>query len=241
MQESATHNKRDLITKAKSSQFVVVIVASIVVSASLIGIKILWEQRSYQAEIISAKTTARNQLEANIEAVEQLKIEFADLEKSDVTSSLVLDALPSKYDFPALATSIEKISTLSGVGLESFVGDDLTASVVNSDGQPVPVEIPFTVSITGSYETIQKFIENMQKSIRPFQIKEMKLEASDNGIQANIRMSTYYMPGTSLDIRKQSIVSGSAATVLVDPANPNATVAPTTDLPPGVDASGVPQ
>ncbi len=238
MADFGISNKRELIQKAKSSQFLIVIIASVVVSASLIGTKILWAQRSYQAQIIDAKNEANETLESNIAAVEELGKSFDELEKSDITSSLVLDALPSKYDFPALVTTMEKLATLSGVEMLSFVGDDLTASSVNTEGQPSPVPMPFSVRVGGSYTNIKRFVTNMQKSIRPFNFEEMKIEAGESGVEVDFKMTTYYMPAKSLEIRKRSITSGGAPA----PTDPNgAPVTTQGDVSAGVDTSGVQQ
>lgn len=242
MADALIHNKRDLIQKARSSQFAVIIIASVIIAASIIGIKILWAQRSYQATIIDKKAKASDQLEANIAAVAKLEDEFKKLESSQINSGLVLDALPSKYDFPALATSIEKMTAISDVELDSFVGEDLSASSVGSQGQPVAVEIPFSVSVLGSYENIMKFVDNMQKSIRPFNIIEMSIQASGEGnLQADFRMKTYYLPSKSLEIRKESVSSGApAAATTPAPAAAPATSAPAaSDVPAGVNAPGV--
>lgn len=242
MAEFGINSKRDLIEKAKSSQFFIVIIASIVVSASIIGTKILWTQRSYQAQIIDAKSEADDKLDQNIKAVSGLKEEFDKMERSTITSSLVLDSLPSKYDFPALLTTIEKMTALSGVGLKTITGQDLTASAVNTEGQPVPIAMPFTVSIGGSYDDIKKFVANMNKSIRPFQIDEIKIDASEGGIEVEFKMTTYYMPSKSLEIRKTNITSGSAPASAATTGAAGSQTPATTDVPAGVDATaGVPQ
>jgi Tfp pilus assembly protein PilO len=238
MADKQSGQKRQLIEKAKSSQVVVIIVASVIVSASIIGIKILWEQRGYQSEIITAKEAAANQLEANIAAVDQLEQEFVKLENSDVNSALVLDALPSKYDFPALATSIEKLAALSRVEMSSFSGEDQTGTAINSSGSPVPVEIPFTVSVSGSYENVQLFMQNLQKSIRPFAIDEMSIEASETGIQMSISAKTYYQPAKNLEIRKKTITTDGSQSAATQPSGTAGAPGQTpTGIAPGADSS----
>lgn len=238
-------NKRDLITKAKSSQFLVVIVASVIVSASLIGIKILWGQRTFQQRIISAKTDARDQLEDNLKAIEELKKEFNKLESSKINSNIVLDALPSKYDFPALATSIEKVAQSSGVTLDSFVGDDRTASAVDSASEPTPEEIVFGISVSGSYSDVAKFVQSLHKSIRPFKIEEMSLESAAGKIQLNVKVVTYYAPTKNMEITKEKIKSSSGAAAKDDKKSDSGASSdqkPSSgEVPADVDTSGVPQ
>ncbi len=197
-----SYDKRVLIQQANAHIFITLVVSSIIVSASLVIGKILWDQRGYQSRVIAAQETARNQLDTNLTNAEELQNSFVALEASDIDSQLILDALPSKYDFPAVATSVEKIVTGTGGSLASFAGTDASTDAVGTSATPEPVEIPFSVSIEGTYGDVQSFVRSLERSIRPFRIDSMRMSGSDNVMTADLQISTFYQPSTNLDISK---------------------------------------
>lgn len=66
--------KRLQISKANTTMVAVVAVASFVTMFSLVAAKALWDQRSFQARVITDKEVARNQLKTNVAAVDSLVI-----------------------------------------------------------------------------------------------------------------------------------------------------------------------
>ncbi len=199
------YDKRFLIQQANSHIFITLIVSSIVVSAGLVTSKILWDQRSYQARVIAAQEKARDQLIANIANAAELQKSYSALEASDVKAELVLDALPSKYDFPALASSMEKVVGASGLTLASFGGTDDVQSAVPSTNTPTPLEIPFTLNVQGTYSAIQGLVKSLDRSIRPFRVDSMTLSGTNSDMQAILNITTFYQPSTSLEIGTEVI------------------------------------
>jgi Tfp pilus assembly protein PilO len=191
--------KRQAIDKAKSTVFVTMVVAAIIVSFSLVTINFLWDLRGYNQRVISEKERARDTLQQNVENAKTLQENFALLEQGDVTSQDVLDALPSKYDFAALVTSIDSLAKRSGMVLDSFSGDDLSAEAVQSATQPEPVAMPFIISVQGSYEDLQRFLETLDRSIRPIRVEAVEISGTDDLINADITLSTFYQPQASLE------------------------------------------
>src|SRR5579875_2370206 len=116
--------KRVLIDKANSRVVVVTSAAAFIVVFCLVAAHTLFSQLLYQNRIISAKKQALSQLRTDTTAVSQLDnsyVAFVSTPQNVLGGSssgtgsqdgnnaqIVLDALPSKYDFPALATSLEK-------------------------------------------------------------------------------------------------------------------------------------
>jgi len=64
-------------------------------------------------------------------------------------SKIILDALPSTYDFPALASSLEKLLASKGVPVSSLSGtdDQLNQETNTSSPTPAPVPMPFLIFI----------------------------------------------------------------------------------------------
>lgn len=213
-------SKRIQIDKANATVVAVVGIAAFVIVASLVFSRALLVQRSYQSKVISAQNKAKKQLKENIDNVSSLKTQyqaFADQAQNIIGGSskgsgdhdgdnakIVLDALPSKYDFPALATSLDKMLSSSGAKVTAITGtDDEVAQNQNSSTQTV--EIPFTATVEGSYQAIQSTINLLEKSIRPFKMTTFEISGSDNDLTAAISASTYYQPAKTLNIKQQEV------------------------------------
>jgi Tfp pilus assembly protein PilO len=214
MQKNNKSNKHALIEKSNTTMLIVIGVAAAVLSFTIVSTISLSRRLSYQSRVINARTDAEDQLNKNYSALQQL-IEsyekFDSTEKSvigttETNSKIVLDALPSKYDFPALATSINKIIELTGgISSKNITGSDLEATAEQSSIDPKPIEIPISISGEASYENIQKLVNNLQASIRPFKIKNVTFSGDQQKMNFNISMTTYYMPSKNLEIPLKEI------------------------------------
>jgi hypothetical protein len=230
--------KRILIGKANSTIVVAVGVAAFVTAFSLVSAKSLLAKRSYQARVISAQEMARDQLKANIEAVDDLKVSYQAFvgrpeniiggsatgngDRDGDNAKIVLDALPSVYDFPALATSIEKIlvdrnyriTTINGTDDETFqnpsAGSDTSADpsqsvTTTTDSTQAQVgsavEMPFQLGAQGSYGSVINLVSVLQSSIRPIYVQRLSFTAGqDKGIQIIIEGKSYFQPEKTLKI-----------------------------------------
>ncbi len=204
-QDQQVGGKRQLIERANSHIFTTVIIASIVVSASAVAISFLWGQRGFQDRVISAQEVTRDTINQNVANAQELERSFIALEESDINSQLILDALPSKYDFPAVASSVEKLADLGGVALDDFSGDDLSAAAENTAIEPIAIEIPFSSTVSGGEKDVEKFINTLEKSIRPFRIDGLSLNSSANNLVLEVSVSTFYQPSENLEVRTETI------------------------------------
>ena len=212
--------KRVQIDKANASIVLVLGITSFIVVSSLIFCKALLAQRSYQSKVIKAQNVAKDQLKQNIDNLSALKAQyqaFADQAQNVIGGSstgtgdhdgdnarIILDALPSKYDFPALATSLDKLLTNSGVKVTAINGtDDEIAQSNNSSTDPV--DIPFTLSVTGSYAGVKNFIGLLEHSIRPIKVKNVVFAGSENDLTVTVSASTSYRPAKILNIQEQEV------------------------------------
>lgn len=193
-------SKEKSIQKAEQSNFVIFMaIPLIIIAISLVSINHFWGTRAYNKRVIGVRTDARDLAVKNVDSLDKLSQSLSDLEKQKYDSGWVLDALPSRYDFPALATSIEKLIQQNGLELESFIGQDDAVNAVNEQSSPEPVDIPLTVSVTGSYIEIQDFIQQLEASIRPIQVQEITFSGNDGTMSSTIKMLTFYQPSESLD------------------------------------------
>ena len=201
------------ISKANSTMLVASALTTAIVVFSLIALNSLYKQMSYQSKVIGLRNKANKQLEANIKSVNALKISYQTFEEeresvigtADKNSKIVLDSLPSKYDFPALATSVDGIVVDSGATTTNITGTDAEASAEQDSINPQPVDIPFEVSASGNYTVIQKLIVNMQRSIRPIKVETLKLSGNEGNMKVDISAITYYQPEKRLGIQEKVV------------------------------------
>jgi Tfp pilus assembly protein PilO len=201
-----TADKREQVKKAGSTVFIVVAIASVIVMSSAMSIRFLWEKKSYNDRVGEAKTKARDGLQTNLANIDKLSEQFVDLEDSVTTNSkTILHALPPVYDYAALASSIDYLASISGVQSATNIGQDISATAVNSANTSSPVEIPLSLTVTGSYESIKLYVTNLEKSIRPIHVTSITYSGTDSDLQAVIQAVTHYQPARSLDVERSPI------------------------------------
>lgn len=208
------------IDKTYTVVLIVVALAAFVLVFSGFAASALITQRNYQARVIAEKEKARDQLEQNLAAAESLQTSYqafistpqniiggassGDGERDGDNARIVLDALPSAYDFPALITSLEKILQAENVQINSISGSDDELSQGDLAGEG-PVEMPFALAITGDYESNQSLIDTIERSIRPFNINVFTLRGDDDSLRLEIRAHSYFQPEKVFQVSKEVV------------------------------------
>jgi hypothetical protein len=126
-------------------------------------------------------------------------------------AKIVLDALPSSYDFPALISSIEKVANQDHIPLQGVGGTD-QGSTTAPDGTPVTSSataqaqaIAFSISSQTDFHTVQTLINDLERSIRPVDVTQLTLSGSGNNLTVSAQANTYYQAPISLKITKKEI------------------------------------
>jgi len=215
--------KRVQIDKSQTTMLITTAVAAFFLAFMLVGGKALVDQIRYQNKVIGTKKDAVAQLRSNVQATSSLNNSYKAFvsttqnviggnpqgtgQEDGDNAKIVLDALPSKYDFPALATSLEKLVSAQNMTITSIGGSDDEVAQTEKEASPNPetVEIPFQVSVTGNYQGSQNLITSFNRSIRPFQIKKLSLSGSQNQMTLNIDGMTYYQPAKNFNITKKVV------------------------------------
>jgi hypothetical protein len=223
MAKTASFTKRSLITKANSRIVWASGIAAFVVIFSAVACKTLISQASYQNRVISAKKQALATLQSDLNARDNLVSSYKAFigtpqnvlignpegsgPQDGDNAKIVLDALPSKYDFPALTNSLEALITSQGLVIQSISGtDDEVAQAGNQiSTAPVPVPMPFKVMVSGSYDGIQNLVNVFERSIRPIQIQKIEISGNDGSMTASIDAQTFYQPEKSLNIKSEVV------------------------------------
>jgi hypothetical protein len=222
MAQLNTSVKRIQIDKANVAMVAVVAVACFLTIFSLVASHALLTQLSYQSKVIKKKTTARDTLQANLKARDQL-VQFYSAFDNTTTNVLggsatgtgqndgdnakiILDALPSKYDFPAVATSLEKLLSSNSLSINSIAGsDDEVAQSGSTSSAPQPVPMPFQISFSGNTDQTAALFATLQNSIRPIQVQTLTIAGSDASITTSVTAQTYYQPEKNLNIKSEVV------------------------------------
>lgn len=193
--------KRLMINKANTTIVVAVAVAASVVMFSLVTAKSLLSKRSYQSRVVAAREKARDQLKDNLDAVGALQTSYEDFAsrpenilggssagtgpRDGDNPKLALDALPSKYDFPALTASLEKIMDERNYVIQSISGIDDEALYNSSGGQS-----PETSSTTATNQSSQQVAtvdsSAAAQSTTPAGVVDMPFEVAAKGSYASL-------------------------------------------------------
>ena len=216
-------SKRNLIDKANTTVVVVVSVAAFLFVFTAVATKTLISQAGYQNRVIEEKRKARDQLTKNKEAVKELKTSYASFvskepniiggsiigvsPKDGDNSKIILDALPSNYNFPALASSLEVLVANEKVKINSIAGtDDEVAQEANeTSNNPQPISIPFDLSISTNYDNVKNVISAFEKSIRPVQFITLDLSGDKDELTLAIGAQTYFQPVKSMNITSKVV------------------------------------
>lgn len=223
MARTPSSTKRSLISEANSRIVVSTAIAAFVVIFSLVACKALASQASYQNRVISEKKKALSQLESDLNARDSLVASYKAFvgtnenvlggnpngtgDNDGDNAKIVLDALPSKYDFPALTTSLEKMITAQKLTIGNIAGtdDEIAQQAKQSATTPAPISMPFQVQVTGSYGNVQSLVGAFEHSIRPFDIQSMDLSGSESSMSLSIKAQTFYQPEKSLKITTEVV------------------------------------
>jgi len=216
-------SKRLQISKANLYIVIVISVACFVSIFALTASKALFSQRNYQARVIAQKEQTKTQLQANLKTRDQLVATYKSFVNRDINiiggtrdgttdrdgddAKIVLDALPSKYDYPALASSLERLMTLNGLTIANISGtdDEVNQSVAGVSQSPVPIEVPFTIDFSGTQENTKNFLQSLNRSIRPIQVQKISVSGNDEKLTTNIVAKTYYQPEKALTLKNEVV------------------------------------
>src|SRR3990167_8406620 len=139
--------KSSQIDKSQKRLIILVSVSTVVTIFCLVSTKALLDYAGYHRHELAAKRAVIKQLEANIATANTLESQYQSFNSvnpnfiggkntTDPNTSppdgdnarLVLDALPSKYDFPALISSVSKILTNAGIASPGIAASDMSAT-----------------------------------------------------------------------------------------------------------------
>jgi hypothetical protein len=218
MAVSMFSTKRVAISKANAQIFAVVSVAAFLSVFCLVASGTVFGQIRYNAKLTKEKEKANTQLDQNLDAYEDLLSSYQQFDRASTNiidgnkngngdndgpnSKIILDALPAVYDFPALASSIEKVLNDQGVKVIKVEGtdDEVNQQGNTSSSSPTAVEMPFSFTVETDYSGAQRVVSSIQRSIRPVKVVKLDLSGASSKMTIKIDAVTYFQPGKTVNI-----------------------------------------
>jgi Tfp pilus assembly protein PilO len=218
MRKPNLSTKRLAIDKTNASLLIIVSISVFAIVFSMVASKALYSQMKYQSKVINKKEATLKQVEKNIKEVEKLNTSYQEFasattnaiggnpkgngDRDGENAKIVLDALPSKYDYPALLTSLNKLVQSGGFQPTSITGtdDELNQATNEASSAPQPVEMPFSVEASVAPADGAKFLQLFEKSIRPVKIRKVSIKGKDSSVLVTIEALTYFQPEKKLNI-----------------------------------------
>jgi hypothetical protein len=219
--------KRQQIENAGRTMFIWVAIASVAISICLVTAQFLFQKWSYNNRVLTAKYKASDTLKKNLTSAKQLQDSVNALVSNDNLASvktnvddpntkIILDALPSRFDATALATSLQQaILSRSGVTVEgiSVPSDPVTSTAAGGSAGSTtsttigstPQEMKFEITVSGSYDKIRNMMLDLERTIRPMKVLAITLGGDDSAMTANISGVTYYQPSKTATIKQEVV------------------------------------
>jgi len=220
---SKTHKsvKHAIIDKANSRTVIAVAVATFIVIFSAFATKALFSQSLYHGRLIGEKETALNQLKENRELLKTLNQSYTSFvnEPENIlggnptgdgaldgnNATLVLDSLPSKYDYPALSSSFEKILKDGGYTINSIGGLEDSSFSNTATKDALPVEIPYSFTVTATADRTEDLLQSLERSIRPMYIDTLQVQVGDNSLQTRISLHTFFTQEKTFELGSKEV------------------------------------
>lgn len=131
------------------------------------------------------------------------------LQSAKICSALrvIPDALPAQKNTEALMASLNQVLLQTGWEPERLTPRD---DVVDSRIEGVGV-IPVTLQVDGGNDVVLRTLDNIEKSIRAFNITSGTIEWTNSGLSLNALANAYYLEGVT-DIEEKVVVKASDKT-----------------------------
>jgi hypothetical protein len=214
------------IDKNQSTIILVIAIATIVTVFCLMSSRALLSKAAYQRKVINERQKSLTQLEKNVKDAQVFLGQYNNVFNGDSPKNIingrnikdpsakppdgsnpriVLNALPTTYDFPALVTSLAFILSSNNISAPSIVGLDSSVTIDSKpSANPQPGIIPVSISGTTTYAGAEKLIKDLERSIRPFDATKLSLSGSGATV-VNLDVNTYFQPAKILTVTQKEV------------------------------------
>ena len=219
-QETAAR-KRQQIDQANRTMFIWVAGASAVVGLAAVLIVAFTQHIIYNEAVLAKKGTTVSNLKHNNSIVDELNDNIRVLNTNQVLDKLrvpadkdsvqvIFDALPASANSAALGSALQSPELLgkSGISIESLnvkpvSGVENGSAVKSGKKSSNPNSITFDFTVTTDRSNVGAFrdaIKRLERSIRAFSIKQLRVQTSSNTVQMKVSGEGYYEPARAVEL-----------------------------------------
>jgi len=210
--------KRTLIAKSNRTMFLWVAVVSVVIgAAAVIGI-FLFQKLLFNEKVLGEKEKTVSTLNANNKAVSGLEEEMRVLDTNEALGAVkatgtdqalqvVLDALPSSANSPALGASLQNklLAGVDGISLESLQVQPVQGVELLSEGTSAAADnsISFSFSVRGPQSSLAEVLTRLERSIRTIKVLSITIQgqsAENDSATMSVQGLAYYEPGKKIQL-----------------------------------------
>lgn len=209
-----TPSKDTTKSRLSHNQFLIVMVmlAVVVWVVALIVSRAIIKTISFNNRLINKKQEVEQTLDTNLATVESLKAGYQELETLGPRPQVIVQALPTTLDIPAIVSKLEALINASGLSFTTFslesssegTGDPAGVSeptTVASTGQNQ--EYIYTVGTQGAYQSVLKMIKNFEREISPTRLIELEIQGTQKTATATLRVKGFYQSALTTRYTKE--------------------------------------
>lgn len=188
---------------------------------SIVSVRALWNQASYNKRVIKAKETTVQQVKTNVASLDSLKDSYRVFisaptnviggsatgggDRDGDNAKITLDAMPSIYDFPGTISGLNKVLTGRRVSEVEITGVDEEATKLTNQ-QPGVSPIALSIAAVGNTEDTQDLLSTLDLSIRPMNVKKVSFSGEGSGLlNILVDLDTYYQPKKKFEVKTEVI------------------------------------
>ncbi len=230
-EQAVALRKRQQIAKANRMMFMWVAGVSAVVGIAAVGSVFLFQKAVFNEKVLAAKSETVSTLRDNNKAISELEDKIREMNTNQaLTDSMapnqtqpirvVLDALPSDANSPALGASlqekflndpallIESLVVESVDGVETQSADDVEDADASASEGAQTYEIPFSFSVSADLSNVNALrdvLQKLERSIRAVHITTLKLEAQPSRLLLSVEGKAFYHPAKTVDLKEKPV------------------------------------
>lgn len=220
---NAAFRKRTQIAKTNKMMLLWISASSVIIGAAIVVAFYLGQKLIYNERILAEKQKTITTLQNNVAVAPKLESAVRALDvnaalatskakESDQAIQVILDALPSDANSPALGASLQNklLAGISGLTIETMQVDpvqgieSLSNNRSSSDkaGSSDEVqEITFQFAVRGDQKALKQVLTKLERSIRTIDITSLRIESqSETNQLLAVRARAFYTPAVDIKL-----------------------------------------
>jgi len=221
--------KRQQISNANRTMFMWVAAVSAVVGIAIVGSVLLYQKAAFNERVLGVKDKTVSTLRNNNKVVPELENKIREMNTNKALSEamapnqtqpirVVLDALPSEANSPALGSSLQsKFLNDPALKIESLTVDPVigvesqTANNVEDASSTAPAaanEITFRFSVSADINNanaLKDLLQRLERSIRAIDITSLQIEAQSNRLVLSVEGRAFYEPAKTVQLKEETL------------------------------------